>query len=291
MIVDGWVDWAEHLPGPADKVYSQPNAGNGIVCHSMEGWGYYGIHGRMMNTARDADGRYTAYAQASWMFSNMADGTFIQHYPVTASTWTSGNAVANTTLWGVESEGVAGRPLTDAQVRNMVRLAREWEAYTGRRARREPEGRTVWEHREVWSWSSPNAGPTACPSGRYAPFYAALDEEDGMKAEELARLERVERLLAGRGVVPVVCTEENRLSLELATGVKQPLGVTVRLSGAQTLAYLDYMGNNLWLGLAGTQERVARLEGSNGPKPAGEPVARFVLDVLEDGDVIMRREV
>lgn len=291
MIVDGWLDWAVREPGPADKVYSERNRGEGLVCHSMEGWGRGGIDGRMMSQERDADGRYTPKAQASWMFSLMADGRLLQHYPVWSSTWTSGNREANTRLWAVEAEGVAGTPLNAAQVVAMVGLAVEWERYTGRRARRNPEGRTVWEHREVWSWSSPNAGPTACPSGRYAPFYAALDEEDGMKAEELARLERVERLLAGRGVVPVVCTEENRLPLELATGVKQPLGVTVRLSGAQTLAYLDYMGNNFWLGLAGTQERVARLEGSNGPKPAGEPVARFVLDVLEDGDVIMRREV
>jgi hypothetical protein len=196
-IIDGWLDWAERLPGPADKVYSQRNAGNGIVCHSMEGYGYYGIHGRMMNTSRDPDGRYTAYAQASWMFSNMVDGTFIQHYPVTASTWTSGNAVANTTLWGVESEGTAGNPLTIPQILNMLRLAKEFEAYTGKKATRDPAARTVWQHNEVWNWATPNAGPTACPSGRYNRFFELLEEQE-MTNEERELLYALVSIMGGK---------------------------------------------------------------------------------------------
>jgi len=34
------------------------------------------------------------------------------------------------------------------------------------------------EHREVATLVTPNAGPTACPSGRYAPLWAALEEDD-----------------------------------------------------------------------------------------------------------------
>jgi len=195
-IVNGWLDWAEHLPGPADKVYSKRNEGLGIVCHSMEGYGYYGIHGRMMNTSRNSDGTYTAYAQASWMFSNMVDGTFIQHYPVWASTWTSGNAAANTMLWGVESEGVAGKPLNEKQVSNMLRLTAEWEAYTGKRATRSLPLRNIWQHNEVWNWSTPNAGPTACPSGRYDPFFALL--EDDMTAEERQLFNALVSIFGGR---------------------------------------------------------------------------------------------
>ncbi len=195
VIVNGWLDWAERLPGPVDKVYSMPNECRGIACHSMEGWGYWGIHGRMMSPERDASGRYTAMAQASWMFSNMADGTFIQHYPVTASTWTSGNWIANTTLWGVESEGKAGTPLTQAQVANMLRLADEFEAYTGRPAIRSGQ-RTVWQHNEVWNWATPNAGPTACPSNRYDGFFIAL--EDDMTPAERELFNALVGLFGGR---------------------------------------------------------------------------------------------
>ena len=28
MIVDGWLDWTVHQPGPTDKTYSQPNSAN-----------------------------------------------------------------------------------------------------------------------------------------------------------------------------------------------------------------------------------------------------------------------
>ena len=203
-IVNGWLDWCEHLPGPADKVYSAKNAGNGLALHSMEGYGYGGIHGRMNNTDRDPDGRYTFYAQASWMFSLMVDGTLIQHYPVTASTWTSGNWLANTTLWGIESEGKAGTPLTAAQVKTVLRLWREYEAHTGKFATREHPIRTLWEHNEVALWAEPNGGPTSCPSHRYDPAYAANAaspiEEDDMTPEQIEALvnARVDAALAGQ---------------------------------------------------------------------------------------------
>lgn len=204
-IVNGWLDWCEHLPGPADKVYSAKNAGNGLALHSMEGYGYGGIHGRMNNTDRDPDGRYTFYAQASWMFSLMVDGTLIQHYPVTASTWTSGNWLANTTLWGVEAEGKAGVPLTPAQVQTVLRLWREYEAHTGKFATREHPIRTLWEHNEVAMWAEPNGGPTSCPSHRYDPAYVANAaspiEEDDMTPEEREEHRAILAILGGRNKV------------------------------------------------------------------------------------------
>jgi hypothetical protein len=171
----GICDWAEQLPGPPDKVYSEPNQMLGSVQHSMAGWGYGGIHGRMMSDAREPSdpSRYTAVAAASWPFSNMSDGTFIQHYPPWAACWTSGNRKANTTLVAVENEGRGG-VLSDAQVRNLLRWHKDLEQLTGRPMVRDARNRTIWEHREVWNWSQPNAGPTACPEERLAPFYAAL---------------------------------------------------------------------------------------------------------------------
>jgi len=185
MIVNGWLDWAERKDGIADKIYSAPNSGRGLVCHSQEGY-RNSIESRFFSTERDSAGRYTPYAAASTMFYNPLTGPLVQYYPVTASTWTSGNSFANTSLWATESEGLAGTPLNANQVENMLRLAEEWEAYSGGIASRDPAHRTVWQHNEVWNWASPNAGPTACPSNRYEPFFAALTEEDPMEPYRLA---------------------------------------------------------------------------------------------------------
>jgi hypothetical protein len=183
-IVDGWFDWAERREGLADKVYSQPNAGLGLALHSMEG-SVRGGETRFLSTERGQDGRYTEYAAASVMFANPRAGPLIQYYPVTASTWTSGNRTANTTLWAVESEGFATELLNDHQVSTMLRLAAEFTTHTGRPATRNLATRTIWEHREVWNWDPHNAGPTACPSGRYQPFYEALEAEMTSEDREL----------------------------------------------------------------------------------------------------------
>lgn len=178
---DGWVRWAVKRPGPANKQYSQRNAMLGFACHSVEGW-LAGAFGELDNPQR----------QASWCFTNARDGTLYQHYPIWASTWCSGNLKANTELIGVESEGLAGTPLNEAQVANMLQLMREWEALTGRVAKRSQPGRTVWEHNEVAQWATPNAGPTACPSHRYDPFFEALEVDDMPDP-------RVDKLIAALG--------------------------------------------------------------------------------------------
>jgi hypothetical protein len=202
--IEGWLDWTERIDGIPDKVYTAPNKGLGICCHSIEG-SIEGALERFLNTDR-VPGRpdwYTDYAAASCMFLNPRAGPLIQMYPVTASTWTSGSRSANTTLWAIESEGRAGEPLNANQVDNMMRLAGEWEAHTGKVASRANllGIRNIWEHNEV------SDTPTACPSGRYAPFYAALAERDD--GEELtpeqkefldwapARLSALEHALTG----------------------------------------------------------------------------------------------
>ena len=203
MTIDaqGWLSWTQRMPGIRDKVYSQRNAGRGLVNHSIEG-SVDGALSRFLSTAKNPDGSYTSGAAASVMFINPKVGVLIQMYPVTASTWTSGNSIANTGLWAIENEGVAGQPINANQVQNLLRLAREWEAYTGKKATRDPAGpRTLWEHNEVWNWASPNAGPTACPSGRIQPFYDALEEEDDMTEDQVREIIREELAKLNEAVV------------------------------------------------------------------------------------------
>ena len=116
--------------------------------------------------------------QVSVLFENPKVGPLIQCYPITASTWTSGCYTANTTTWAIESEGVTGEPLTDSQIANVMQVVEEWEAHFGKRMARAPllgrGANFVWEHHEIYNWDTDNAGPTSCPSGRYARFYEAL---------------------------------------------------------------------------------------------------------------------
>lgn len=190
-IKDGWIVECKRVDGPADKVYSQPNAGEGIVCHSIEGEDRTDdIPDRFLSTEKTPDGQYTPNAQASVMFVNPSEDShpLIEMYPITASTWTSGNRAANTKLWAVESEGFAGTPLTAKQRERMWIIVNNWEARTGKRATRggpNGEGRTIWQHNEVWNWSTPSAGPTACPSGRYDEFFEELAARNAkLDAEE-----------------------------------------------------------------------------------------------------------
>lgn len=201
---DGWLVGAVVRHGIPDKVYSEPNKGLGFALHSIEGT-IEGAIDRFLRTDKTVDGRYTVYAAASCMFINPKKGILIQMHPITASTWTSGSRSANTTLWAVESEGRVGEPLNANQVANMMYLVSEWEAHTGKRAVRDVEPfsmtKTIWEHNEV------SDSPTACPSGRYAPFYAALTnrEEDELTPEQAeflkwapARLSALEHALIGK---------------------------------------------------------------------------------------------
>ena len=173
-IASGWLHWTERKAGPEHKRYSVDNAGEGIVWHSMEG-GYLGSVGELLNPNR----------QASWMFSLKKDGVMVQHYPIQASCWASGNMEANTRYWSVELEGFADQPINAAQQVTAKRLIAEWERWHGAAAKRRV---SMWEHREVATLSTPNAGPTACPSERYAPLWAALDQED----EPMTPAERAE---------------------------------------------------------------------------------------------------
>lgn len=119
-----------------------------------------------------------------------------------------------------------------------------------------------------WTWSGmaghedtvqgKSSGKSDPGDAFWTPFMAAL-QGDEMTPHEQARLERVERLLAARGTVPVTVTAGNLNAVRMVRpGANE--GDVIELSGDDTLAYLDYQGNNLWLGLAATQNRVYALE-------------------------------
>lgn len=179
MIVNGWVSWATRIEGVADKKYTEPNRGLGLIGHSIVGREPAtadGIPNRFLSTERDADGNYTANAAASCMFILRLGPTpvaqLIQMYPVTASTWTSGGREANTSYWAIEAEGGDApfdEPLNPAQVATLLRLCGEYTDHTGRVV---TPGSTFREHGEVAGKLGYAA--TACPSNRYRTFYTAL---------------------------------------------------------------------------------------------------------------------
>lgn len=267
-IVDGWIDWADtSIKGRPEKVYSAPNRGEGVILHSVVGdLPGHGVPDRFLSMDRDANGRFTPYAAASVMFILYRDGWLRQMYPVTASTWTSGGPEANTRYWAVELEGGGpgnySEPITLEAARTLTQLVLEWQNYSGYTA---SEARIFGHSDAARRW---NYAPTACPSGRYDWWLDQLFRKgvqqtmatiDSLLALE-ARVARVERLLAGWGVLTVSAAEDNLSALESVLGWRPPIGARVELKGEQTLAYLDLMQNNMWLGLANTQADVAQLK-------------------------------
>ncbi len=166
MINTGLVTWAtQKRTQQSWKKYEKINEGLGIALHSMEG-----------NYTEPPPRQGDPNVSSSYMFAIKKDGELVQYYPVTASTWTSGNSKANTELWSVEMVGFAGQEPTRAQKNTLTRLVEEWERYTQRRATRDLAApRTLWEHNEVAKWVEPNAGAVACPSHRYDNWYDEWD--------------------------------------------------------------------------------------------------------------------
>lgn len=196
---DGFLDWATKFPGISDKQYSEPNQGLALVGHSIVG-SYESALGRFMSTAKDANGNYTDHAAASVMFILRKTGELVQMYPVTASTWTTGGRVANTTMWAIEAEGGplsnVSEPLTDGQVATLLRLSDEFTARTGRKV---VKGSTFREHGEVAKALSYPA--TACPSNRYVRFYEALNAREApVTRAEFAELKAAVDRLDLRGI-------------------------------------------------------------------------------------------
>lgn len=293
MIVNGWLDWATRIDGISDKVYSTPNSGIGIACHSVVGREdefHDGIPDRFLSTAKLPNGRYTDYAAASCMFVLRESGQLIQMYPITASTWTSGGFEANTQYWAIEAEGGLfpdyGAQLTDAASLSFIRLVTEFEAHTGFVAI--PNG-NVLQHRQLAAIY--NTDPTACASGRYDTVWSRISageryEEDSVPSEVIedlkSRIAQLERIIATNNSGPgyafkVTAGPDNTNALVVATGGPVVTGDVYGLAGDQALVYLDQMGSNLYVGLGYTQEKLAEVQGG-GPHRHAQP--------SETGDVI-----
>lgn len=192
MIVDGWMDWAERVDGPAHKQFPQANQGIGIACHSVVGnLPGHAIPGRFM----DPDD------QASVMFILYRDGHVIQMYPVTSSTWTSGSWAANTLYWAIEAEG-GGYPDTTEKLTleaedAFIRIVTDWEVHTGRKAL---PGENILQHKELVV--KYGGGATACASDRYSNAWARVSAGEryggtDMTPEERAKLDAIYAALTG----------------------------------------------------------------------------------------------
>jgi hypothetical protein len=152
----GFFDFAIVDPGPSWKVNGGRNGGKGIVPHSAEG---YWPHLRVE--------LWKPERRASWGASNLQDGRFFQHYSVFAQTWTSGAAYPNGNFFAFENEGVAGQRLTQPQIDNVIRVARDlidvFHWIPRRPGSAQDTTASCYEHRECVRFG---ADPTACPSGR-----------------------------------------------------------------------------------------------------------------------------
>lgn len=193
ITADGFFDWMDRVPGPADKVYSTPNAAMMYLPHSAVGY-YPGWASRLFNLERLPNGRYTPYAAASVHGWLPKMGTPKQHYPIFASCWASGSFYPNTMGVAFENEGGPpgneSEPLTDWQVSCNIKAIQELIEFRQWDTVRRPTdqwdvGAQLYEHNECTRWGSE---PTACPSGRipWDRIIAALQEEDEMKDEDRA---------------------------------------------------------------------------------------------------------
>lgn len=169
---------AVQRPGPDWKVWPEQNSCEGAILHSLEGSSVAALN------------QLTGTVSVSWHFTMLKDGSVWQHYPLTASCWHAGGKAANTRLIGVEHEGKAGEPLTEAQTQASVALVRWLSATCGWPMERHTR---LLEHNEVFA--------TACPSGRipwskYVPENSGADIRDGQDVG----LNRLDGESAGRAL-------------------------------------------------------------------------------------------
>ena len=166
----------------ADKVHLNM----GVVLHSAEG------------SAAGLQSVIDGPREASWHFEVHKDGQIIQRVDSAEIAWTNGSYESNRRYWGIEHEGSAPEPLTEAQFQASYELVKwlfsqggitEWE-----------RGNTLWEHRELGQFGS---APTSCPGGRIP--WARYKEDDMMTdqqiAEAIGRIARAGQLGLDKGIV------------------------------------------------------------------------------------------
>lgn len=174
-----WCSFAIRWDGPAWKQGYRDLAVNtleGIVDHSAEG--------SLPACLSELD---KPHRYASWWATVAKNGRIYQHYPLTAITWHAGSREANRRFVGVEHEGRAGEPLTEAQYQATLQLHRWLWVQMGLGT---PERRVnLWEHLEL-------AG-TACPSARI-PWSRLITDLKEVEMSEQDKLELTLRQGAAR---------------------------------------------------------------------------------------------
>ncbi len=157
-IVNGWFDWAEQQPGPANKVWPETNAIAGVVFHSAVG-SLQGVIDRVQGPDEVSVTAVVGF-----------DGRFVQFYPVTASPWANGSHDTNKAYLGFEFEGGYDgpdengvvhwitEPIYQAQVDAAIHILKDLAAYKAVPESFWQRPATLIEHHEIF--------PTACPSGR-----------------------------------------------------------------------------------------------------------------------------
>lgn len=197
MITDeGYFDWMTQEPGPPDKRYSERNAADLFIPHSMVGR-MNGWRSRLHDLSKDASGRYTLNAAASVTGSVLLDGTAIQHYSIFVSCWASGWRTQNIRGITFEHESeysvINGLyqpdervPFSRKQVATDLRIIEDVVAFKKRHGipwvpLRPPvddllnpaDKYTLRTHSEcVKIWGG---GATACESGRAKPLWDLID--------------------------------------------------------------------------------------------------------------------
>lgn len=177
MIVDGWIDWAIKWPGRTEFTYAGTNQARGIFLHSAEGYRAYLLD-------------HSVNGPLSWHFTNMLNGDFYQHHPITARCWHA--SAANFDYLGMENEGVGDKSLSpvpeptlsEPQIDNAVRAIKEISEYKGwiptRPWNLTQKDYTLWEHNEVIRLGG---SATACPSGRI-PWNTILSRLEAMPTDQ-----------------------------------------------------------------------------------------------------------
>lgn len=199
MIVNGFLDWAEQVPGPPDKSYSESLVPAGYVPHSAVGY-YNGWASRLFDLTKYWDSeyqtlRYTANAAASVHLWIAYDGSVKQHYAFDVGCWASGNRTANLSRVAAENEGghdPVNEPLTIPQILSNVRIIKELSGHYGWAPTRNSlnlSSSSLLEHNEcvtLWGGSS-----TGCPNNRipWSKFMGLLNyqEEDEMVVGQFAK--------------------------------------------------------------------------------------------------------
>ncbi len=168
-----WFAKAAREPGhPQAHGYEgirEPREKRGLVYHSAEG--PLSVMRRII----------LAPAPPSWTFSNPKVGRLIQHYERGTNIWANGELDPNIRFDACESEGVAGEPLTDSQVQNLIELGHWYVKEEGWPGFKRQE--QAWEHNEMTRYGAP---PTACPSERipWEIIIPAVEEEDMAATDE-----------------------------------------------------------------------------------------------------------